>query len=76
VIGQGLKLAAVGVAIGLAGALGVARILEGLLYSISATDPVVYASLALLLLSIAALACYIPARRAMRIDPMIALRAE
>jgi putative ABC transport system permease protein len=76
VIGQGLRLAALGVAIGLAGAFGVARVLAGLLYSTSATDPVVYASLALLLLSIAALACYIPARRAMRIDPMIALRAE
>jgi putative ABC transport system permease protein len=76
VIGHGIRLAAVGVALGLAGAFGVARVLEGLLFSISATDPVVYASLALLLLSIAALACYIPARRAMRIDPMIALRAE
>jgi predicted permease len=76
VLGQGIRLAAVGVAVGLVGAFGVARVLQGLLFSISATDPVVYASLALLLLSIAALACYIPARRAMRIDPMTALRAE
>jgi putative ABC transport system permease protein len=76
VIGHGLRLALVGVAIGVAGALALARLLEGLLFSTSATDPVVYASLALLLLAIAALACYVPAHRAMRIDPMTALGAE
>jgi putative ABC transport system permease protein len=76
VLGQGLRLAVFGVAIGLTGAVGIARVLQGLLFSISATDPIIYAGLALLLLSIAALACYIPARRAMRIDPMTALRAE
>jgi putative ABC transport system permease protein len=76
VIGHGLRLSITGVGIGVAGALGIARLLEGLLFSVSATDPVVYTSLALLLLIIAAIACYVPARRAMRIDPMTALRAE
>lgn len=76
VLGQGIRVAVVGVAIGLAAAVGVGRVLEGLLYSISATDPVVYGALALLLLAIAALACYVPARRAMRVDPITALRAE
>jgi putative ABC transport system permease protein len=76
VVTQGLWLSLIGIGIGIAGALAVARVLQGLLYSISATDPVVYAALAALLLMIAALACYVPARRAMRIDPMTALRAE
>jgi putative ABC transport system permease protein len=51
-------------------------LISGLLYSVSATDPAVYSALAVLLLTIAALACYIPARRAMRVDPMSALRSE
>jgi putative ABC transport system permease protein len=76
IVGHGLRLSILGVAIGIAGALGIARLLEGLLYSISAADPIVYASLAFLLLTIAAIACFVPARRAMRIDPMTALRAE
>ena len=76
VLGQGMTLAALGVALGLAAAVGATRLLEGLLYSISATDPAVYGVLAAVLLIIAALACYIPARRAMRVDPMAALRAE
>ena len=76
VLGQGLTLAAIGVGLGLAAAVGATRLLEGLLYSISATDPAVYGTLAALLLVIAALACYIPARRAMRVDPMTALRSE
>jgi putative ABC transport system permease protein len=76
VLGQGLALAAGGVALGLAGALAAARLVEGLLFSISATDPTLYALLALLLLGIAALACYMPTRRAMRVQPMTALRAE
>jgi putative ABC transport system permease protein len=76
VLGQGLKLTIAGVLVGLAGALAVTRLLAGLLFSISATDPMIYAALALLLLTIAAGACYVPARRAMRVDPMTALRAE
>jgi putative ABC transport system permease protein len=76
VLGQGLGLAALGITIGLAGALAVARLIEGLLFSISATDPLVYALLAGVLLALSAAACYIPTRRAMRIDPLAALRAE
>jgi putative ABC transport system permease protein len=76
VLGQGMTLAALGVALGLAAAVGATRLLEGLLYSISTTDPAVYGVVAAVLLIIAALACYIPARRAMRVDPMTALRAE
>ena len=76
IVRQGLSLALAGVALGIVGALGAARVIEGLLYSVSATDPMVYSALAALLLSIAALACYVPARRAMRVDPMAALRAD
>ena len=76
VLGQGMGLAATGVALGLGAAVAATRLLDGLLYSISATDPRLYAALAALLLLIAALACYVPARRAMRVDPMTALRAE
>jgi putative ABC transport system permease protein len=76
IVGHGLRLAVVGIAIGAGGALALAQLLQGLLFSISATDPRVYASLILLLFTIAAIACYVPARRAMRIDPMTALRAE
>jgi len=76
IIGQGLRLSVAGVIIGVAGALSVARLLQGLLFSISATEPVVYASLALALLAIGVFASYVPARRAMRIDPVRALRAE
>lgn len=76
VIGQGLRLAAAGVALGLVAAAAATTLVSGLLFNTSATDPVVYASLAVLLLAMAALACYVPARRAMRIDPMTALRSE
>jgi putative ABC transport system permease protein len=76
IVGQGLRLSMVGIAIGVVGALGIARLLEGLLFSISATDPLVYGALAIVLLAITATACYVPARRAMRIDPNTALRAE
>jgi putative ABC transport system permease protein len=76
IVRQGVGLAIGGVAIGIVGALAAARLLEGLLYSVSATDPLVYSGLAATLLLIAALACYIPARRAMRVDPLTALRAE
>ena len=76
IVRQGVMLAVGGVALGIAGAIATTRLLEGLLFSVSATDPVVYSALAALLLTIAALACYIPARRAMNVDPMTALRSE
>ena len=76
IVRQGLLLALGGVALGLVGALAATRVIQGVLFSVSATDPMVYTSLAALLLVIAALACYIPARRAMKIDPLTALRAE
>jgi putative ABC transport system permease protein len=76
VIGQGLRLAAIGVVLGLGVAVVATRLLSGMLFNTSATDPLIYASLALLLLTIAGAACYVPARRAMRVDPMRALRSE
>jgi putative ABC transport system permease protein len=76
VIGQGLRLAALGVVLGLVAAAAATTLVRGLLFNTSATDPVVYASLAALLLAMAGLACYVPARRAMRVDPMTALRSE
>lgn len=76
VIGQGLRLAVMGVVLGLAAAAAATTLVRGLLFNTSATDPVVYGSLAALLLAMAALACYVPARRAMRVDPMTALRSE
>jgi putative ABC transport system permease protein len=76
IMAQGLRLSAVGIVVGIAGALALAQLVQGLLFSTRATDPVVYAGIAALLLLTAALACYVPARRAMRVDPMAALRAE
>jgi putative ABC transport system permease protein len=76
VIGQGLRLATAGVVLGLIAAAAATTLVRGLLFNTSATDPVVYGSLAALLLAMAALACYVPARRAMRVDPMTALRSE
>jgi len=73
---QGLRLAVVGAVIGLAGALLVSRLMAGLLYGVRPTDPLTFTSVALLLLGVAFLACYIPARRALRVDPAIALRHE
>ncbi|MCW5970731.1 MAG: ABC transporter permease [Blastocatellales bacterium] len=76
VIGQGLKLAVMGVGIGAAGALAVARLMSALLFQTGAADPLTFAGVGLLLLGAAALACYLPARRATRVDPMTALRYE
>ena len=76
IIRQGLSLAATGSAVGLVGALLVSRLMAGLLYGVKPTDPVTFTAVAVGLGLVAMLACYIPARRAMRIDPMRALRCE
>jgi predicted permease len=76
VLGQGAKLALLGAAIGLATAFAVTRFMSSLLFGVSATDPFTFTAVTLLLLFVGLLACYIPARRAMRTDPMVALRDE
>jgi ABC-type antimicrobial peptide transport system permease subunit len=76
VVAQGMRLALVGVTIGLAGALGLTRVLRGLLYEVTPTDPSTFASVSLLLLAVAVFACWLPARRAASVDPMEALRSE
>jgi predicted permease len=76
VVGQGLKLAAAGLVVGLIGALVATRVLSSLLFNVSTHDPVTFIGVSLVLVATAALACYIPARRATRVDPIIALRYE
>jgi putative ABC transport system permease protein len=76
VLGQGLRTILVGIAIGFAGSLAITRTLQSLLFGVTATDPVTFAAVILLLVTTALLACYIPARRAAKVDPMVALRYE
>ncbi len=76
VVGQGFRLAAVAVGIGLIGALALSRFLRAILFGVSPIDPATYAGVAVLLLAFGALAAYVPARRATRIDPMAVLRSE
>ncbi|HKD64675.1 MAG TPA: FtsX-like permease family protein, partial [Candidatus Acidoferrales bacterium] len=76
VIGQGVRLAVAGLALGLLFSLGLGRILSTLLFGVSPYDPATYAGVSLGLMAVAIVACYVPARRATRVDPIVALRYE
>jgi len=76
VLREGLLLAFTGVVLGIAGAFALTRVLAKLLHGIAPTDPATFVGAALLLMTVAAAACYLPARRATRVDPMVALRSE
>jgi putative ABC transport system permease protein len=76
ILGQGLRTIFVGVAIGIAASLALTRTVQSLLFGVTASDPVTFGGVTLLLVGAALLACYIPARRATKVDPMVALRHE
>jgi len=76
ILRQGLGLTAIGLAAGVGASLMVTRLIQGMLVRVSATDPATFAGGAVFLLAISALACYLPARRATKVDPMVALRCE
>ena len=76
ILGRGMTLAGVGAAIGVGAAMGLSQVMETLLFSVSRTDPITFIGVPVALVIVAALACYLPARRAMRVDPVVALRVD
>lgn len=76
VLGEGLTVGLAGILVGLAAALGLTRLMSSLLFGVSASDPVTFVVTSVALLLVALAACYMPGRRAMKVDPMIALRYE
>jgi ABC-type antimicrobial peptide transport system permease subunit len=75
-LGEGMKMALLGVAVGIAVALGLTHLMVNILFGVSATDPLTFLGVATLLVVVALVACWIPARRATRVDPLVALRYE
>jgi putative ABC transport system permease protein len=76
VLAQGLRLALAGVVIGLVAAFGVTRVMKNMLFGLSSTDPLTFVAISLLLVAVALVASYLPALRATRVDPVVALRTE
>jgi putative ABC transport system permease protein len=76
VVRQGMTMTLIGLALGLVGAFSISRVLRGLLHGVSPTDPLTFVAVSIVLLVVALLACLVPARRATRVDPIIALRTE
>jgi ABC-type antimicrobial peptide transport system permease subunit len=76
IVGEGMRITLIGVGIGVVAALGLTRLITKIIYGVGANDPLTFIGVAVLLSGVALIACYIPARRAMRVDPIIALRYE